>query len=248
MRVLVAEGNEVTLTLLRALLAKRGHQAQCARDGRAALELALRGGFDVMLLDLQVPGLDGLEVVRGIRDRERGTSHRVPILALAARDAADDRERCVAAGVDELLAKPIDAAALWEVIGRLTAERSASPAPRAGEPGLLDRQAILRSCGGDPGVLEALRAAFQRSLPTLVSRLHAAMAGGDLNGVEAAAHKLVGTVGVFSTLAADVASLLEIAATRGDRDGCRVLAERLESFCESLIGATQTLSIDALSS
>jgi PAS domain S-box-containing protein len=246
LRVLVAEDNELNVTLLKELLSSRGHLAQFARDGRAALEFALRGEFDLMLVDLHMPELDGFEVVQAIRDHERGTHQHLRIIALTARSSARDRERCLAAGMDEFLAKPIEAAALWAVMERLVADWPIA-APRAVEPGLLDARAILRACGQQAAVLEKLRVVFRRTLPVQRARVRAALASGDLQELREAAHQLVGTVGAFSTVAAGVASTLEDAAIRQDRESCAALVERLGSLCDALLDATVTLSIDSLS-
>jgi CheY-like chemotaxis protein/HPt (histidine-containing phosphotransfer) domain-containing protein len=248
LRVLVAEDNELNVTLLQELLSSRGHLAQFAQDGRAALELARQGEFDLMLLDLHMPELDGFEVVQAIRDRERGTTQHLRIIALTARSSARDRERCLAAGTDEFLAKPIEAAALWEAMARLVAEWPlAAPSPHAAEAGLLDGRAILRACGRQAAVLEKLRVVFRRTLPTQLARVRAAQARGDLQELREAAHQLVGTVGAFSTVTAGVASTLEDAAIRQDGESCAALVERLGSLCDALLDATMTLSIDSLS-
>ncbi len=248
LRVLVAEDNELNVTLLKELLRSRGHLAQFAPDGRAALQLALQGEFDLMLLDLHMPELDGFEVVQAIRDHERGTNQHLRIIALTARSSARDRERCLAAGMDEFLAKPIEAAALWAVMERLVADWPlAAPAPRAVEPGLLDARAILRACGRQAAVLEKLRVVFRRTLPAQMSRVRAALASGGLQELREAAHQLVGTVGAFSTVTAGVASTLEDAAIREDRESCAALVERLGSLCGALLDATVTLSLDSLS-
>jgi two-component system sensor histidine kinase/response regulator len=247
LRVLVAEDNELNVMLLRELLSSRGHLAQFAHDGRAALELALQGEFDLMLLDLHMPELDGFEVVQAIRTHERGVHH-LRIIALTARSSARDRERCLAAGMDEFLAKPIEAAALWAAMERLVARWPlAAPAPRTVEPGLLDARAILRASGGQAGVLEKLRVVFRQTLPVQMARVRSALARGELPDLREAAHQLVGTVGAFSTVAASVASALEDAAIRDDRESCAALGERLGSLCDALLEATETLSIDSLS-
>src|SRR5262249_6355125 len=118
LRVLVAEDNELNVALLQELFRQRGHVAEFAPNGRAALDLALHGGFDLMLLDLHMPELDGFEVVRSVRKHE-GSERHLPIIALTARSSARDRERCLDAGMDEFLAKPIDAAVLWATVARL---------------------------------------------------------------------------------------------------------------------------------
>jgi two-component system, sensor histidine kinase and response regulator len=248
LRVLVAEDNDLNVALLQELLRKRGHAAEFARDGRAALVLALRGEFDLMLLDLHMPGLDGFEVVRAIRDHERGTNEHLRVVALTARSSMHDRQRCLDAGMDAFLAKPIEAAALWATMGRLTADSPpVATSPRAVQAPLLDPRAIFLACGGDAGILEKLALVFRQKLPVLVLRVRAALARGDLSDLSEAAHQLVGTVGAFSTLAADAASRLEDAAMQEDRERCAALVEELGSQCDALLEATATLSIDSSS-
>jgi CheY-like chemotaxis protein len=248
LRVLVAEDNELNVVLLKELLGQHGHQAQFARDGRAALELAEKGTCDLLLLDLHMPEMDGFEVVQAIREHERGTGRHLPIIALTARSSARDRERCLAAGMDEFLAKPIEAAVLWATVDRLMARfPPTGAASRPIAPDLLDARAILRACGGQAPLLEKLRVVFRQTVPGQMVRIRTALADRDLPGVREAAHRLVGTVGAFSTTTADVAATLEDAASRDDLDSSTVLVERLGAMCDALLDATVTLSIDALS-
>ncbi len=247
LRLLVAEDNELNVTLLRELLRQHRHVAQFASDGRAALELALQGEFDLMLLDLHMPELDGFEVVEAIREHERGTHEHLRIVALTARSSARDRERCLAAGMDEFLAKPIEAAALWAVMDRLVADWPIDArAPRTIEPGLLDARAILRACGKQASVFEKLRGVFRRTLPVQMARVHAALASGDLEELREAAHQLVGTVGAFSTVTAGVAAALEDAAMRDDSESSDALVARLDSLCDALLDVIATLSLESL--
>jgi two-component system sensor histidine kinase/response regulator len=118
LRVLVAEDNELNIVLVTELLRQRGHLARVVGDGRAALALAAEGTFDVLLLDLHMPDMDGFEVARAIRHRELGTGRHLPIIALTARSSARDRERALAAGTDDFLPKPIPIDALFTAIDR----------------------------------------------------------------------------------------------------------------------------------
>src|SRR5262249_10575689 len=154
--VLVAEDNELNIALLKELLSQQGHPAQFAHDGRAALELAVRGNCDLMLLDLHMPELDGFQVLRAIREQERATDRHLPIIALTARSSAGDRERCLAAGADEFWSKPIDSSLLWAAVDRLVVRwLPAQPALRS-EPSLLDAQTMLDTFDGHVSVLETL--------------------------------------------------------------------------------------------
>src|SRR5258708_38887194 len=112
------------------LLGRRGHRVRLATTGREALALAGQGTLDLMLLDVHMPELDGIEVVRGIRERERVAGGHLPVIALTARSRAEDRERCLAAGMDDFLTKPVRPADLLAAIHRLaSAHRASRPSP-----------------------------------------------------------------------------------------------------------------------
>ena len=137
LRILVAEDNEFNAQLLEQLLVRRGHRVRLATNGREALALAEEGGFDLLLLDVHMPELDGFQVVRAIRERERSAGGHLPVIALTARSRQEDREQCLAAGMDDFLTKPIGPAELFAAIERVLAGRPASqrrrPRPRSPE-------------------------------------------------------------------------------------------------------------------
>jgi CheY-like chemotaxis protein/HPt (histidine-containing phosphotransfer) domain-containing protein len=243
LRVLVAEDNELNVAVVREVLSRRGARVTVASDGRAALAMAAEGSLDLLLLDLHMPELDGFEVVEAIRQRERATGAHLPIIALTARSSGRDRERSIAAGVDDFLSKPIEIGALWSAIDRVVA--AFSPAKRR-ESRLLDAGAILRVCGGQADALEKLCGAFRASLPGQLTTVRSALGDGDLARLREGAHKLCGTLAAFSTLAGSLAQRLEDSATRGDLDSCRELVDQLEDVCADLADATRSLTIDAL--
>jgi signal transduction histidine kinase/CheY-like chemotaxis protein len=123
LRVLVAEDNAVNQALARRLLEKRGHTVVIAENGRAAVDALEREAFDLILMDVQMPVLGGLEAAACIRERERaaGCGARIPIIALTANAIAGDRERCIESGMDEYLTKPIQARDLFATIERVLA-------------------------------------------------------------------------------------------------------------------------------
>jgi CheY-like chemotaxis protein len=98
------------------MLEDQGHEVTVVGNGRLALEALATGAFDVVLMDVQMPEMDGLEATAEIRARERQTGRRIPIIALTAHTQAADRERCIEAGMDDYLAKPIDPAKLFAAI------------------------------------------------------------------------------------------------------------------------------------
>ena len=118
-RILLAEDDEFSARFMEELLARRGHRVRTARDGREALGLAAEGTFDLLMLDVHMPELDGFEVVRAIRDRERTGGGHLPVIALTARSRKEDRERCLGAGMDDFLTKPVSASELLGAIDRL---------------------------------------------------------------------------------------------------------------------------------
>jgi len=124
LQILLAEDNFTNQQLVVRLLEKRGHVVTVAGDGHQALEAMARARFDAVLMDIQMPGLDGLEATAAIRASEAGTGHHVPIVAVTAHAMSGDADRFLAAGMDAYLAKPINPDQLFEILDRLT-----TPAP-----------------------------------------------------------------------------------------------------------------------
>jgi CheY-like chemotaxis protein len=125
LRVLVAEDNPVNWRLLEVQLARLGARATQAADGARAVELAAEQDFDAILMDCQMPDVDGFEATRRIRALA-GTRGRVPIVALTANALTGDRERCLAAGMDSYLAKPVRREELAAALARATAPARAA--------------------------------------------------------------------------------------------------------------------------
>jgi len=109
------------------MLERAGHKVLLANNGREALEALHRQDFDLVLMDIQMPEMDGLEAAAAIRQEERRTGERVPIVAMTAHAMSGDRERILAAGMDDYLSKPIDIKCLMETIRRVAANRSLAP-------------------------------------------------------------------------------------------------------------------------
>ena len=155
LRILAAEDNDFNRDLLEHMLARLGLSAAMAVNGREALALLEREPFDLLLLDIHMPELDGFQVVGAIRERERTAGGHLPVIALTARSRKEDRERCLRAGMDECLTKPFTAADLWAAMDRVLERTTVLPRqpPRLD---LLDPPVLLAACGGDPAMLRKM--------------------------------------------------------------------------------------------
>ena len=174
LHILVAEDSEVNVELLEQLLGRRGHQVHVAGNGRKALELAAQQAFDLLLLDVHMPELDGFQVAQAVREREGAVGGHLPIIALTARSRKEDRQRCLAAGMDDFLAKPIQAPDLWAAIDRAVGMRPPDKPPR-----LLDPRVILAACGDDAAILEKICQALRARLPGDLKAVQDARRDGD---------------------------------------------------------------------
>jgi CheY-like chemotaxis protein len=122
----VAEDNDFNVQLMSALLSKRGHDVRVAKTGAEALRLIELGGCDLLLLDVHMPVLDGFQVIHAIRGQEQTQGGHLPVVAVTARSRKEDRDRCLEAGMDDYLAKPICATSLWAAIERLVPSAESS--------------------------------------------------------------------------------------------------------------------------
>ncbi len=131
-RILLVEDNAVNRTIATRLLEKRGHAVVAVENGALAVELTARERFDVVLMDIQMPVMDGLTATAAIRERELGTGEHQPIIAVTAHALDEDRQRCFAAGMDDYLPKPIRSGDLFDKVARFApAAGAAAPAPAA---------------------------------------------------------------------------------------------------------------------
>ncbi|MDT7775437.1 MAG: two-component system, sensor histidine kinase [Pseudonocardiales bacterium] len=196
LRILVAEDHPVNQRLVQLLLAKLGHTADLVSDGVEAVAAVRRRDYDVVLMDVQMPELDGLAAAREIRARL--DNRRPRIIAVTANALRGDREACLAAGMDDYLAKPLTRTELARALGDCT--------PRAPDPGpaVLDPTALanLRELiGDDPKALAGLVEDFLAETPPLLDALRAAVAAGDAGAVHRATHTLKSLGATFGATA-----------------------------------------------
>ena len=204
LHILLAEDNKVNQRLAVAHLEAWGHRVTVAGDGAEAVETSAREAFDLILMDSQMPRLSGFAATAAIRERERATGRRTPIVAMTASVMKGYREECLAAGMDGYVPKPIRreeliAAMAAAVPGLLLAgARVAPPAPIPEEPATFDAARALAAVGGHAVVLrEMARLCLEDDAPRLFQQLREAAAQRDFAGLEHAAHGIKGLVGEF---------------------------------------------------
>jgi PAS domain S-box-containing protein len=226
LKVLVAEDNLVNRTLITRILQKQDHQVVEARDGKQVMAALERGGMDVVLMDLEMPGMGGIEATRLIRDREKATGEHLPIVALTAHAMHGDRDRCLAAGMDGYVPKPIRRSTLFSALA------AALPAERLNPPGQ-ERPIPV----DDADASEGLVGMFLQTGHTEIRQMRDALERKDGRTVRRLAHGMAGAAGIVG--APDVGRLardLEKAAEAGDfsRGGeiCETLARALEGFAK----------------
>jgi PAS domain S-box-containing protein len=249
LRVLLAEDNPYNQAVMEDLLPRRGHTLRVAGDGRAALAALERDHFDVMLLDIHMPELDGFQVVTALRQREQSTGGRLPIIALTARSADGERERCLRAGMDDYLAKPVRAAELFAAIDRVASGDGAPPsgAPDAvAPPGLIDPAALLAACDGDADLLLKMCGHFRTYAPGRLAEVSEALRERNVPRLREATHKLGGMVASFSAAAAEAAALLGQLGARGEFEEAIPVQSRLTDLVGRLLSILDTVSVDQL--
>ncbi len=229
LRVLLAEDNPINQRVFLAVLQKAGYNVTAVADGRAAVEAAaVSPSVDVILMDLQMPTMGGLDAAAAIRQAEAGTGRRVPIIALTAHALKGDRERCLAAGMTGYLSKPVQPgdliAAIREATGQPPIPRASGPAP------IIDADDVLARVDGDRDLLRELLLIFSAQSRDLMTTIRRAIAARDAHGIEQAAHTLRGSVGNFGADAATQTALaLELAARNNQLAGTDTLAAQLSA-------------------
>ena len=242
LRILLAEDNLVNQRLTALLLEKRGHHVTIASNGNHAIAAMERAEFDVVLMDVQMPELNGLEATKTIRRKEMmGSGRHVPIIAMTAHAMKGDRDACLAAGMDGYLSKPIRASDLFKAVEDLLAGRHQTPVVRpapgpAGTP--FDEAAVLARLDGDHQLLAELIETFLAECPALMAEVRKAMAQADAPRVAQAAHTLKGAICNLTDKAAFEAAVeLETLARVEDLRHSERVLQKLELETGRLVAA-----------
>jgi CheY-like chemotaxis protein len=237
LRVLVAEDSEANQRVTVGLLAKMGHFARVASNGAEAITAVESEAFDLILMDVQMPEVDGFRAAAAIRAGEAARGGRTPIVAVTAHAVKGDRERCLAAGMDGYLSKPLRGQELRRIIDDVLREGRAhySPGPgcdSAAGPtgGILDTATALALLEGDEALFAELVDLYLGELPRLLAELRGALAAGELLAVGHGAHRLSGLAKTLASSAAcDAAVRLEEASRKGDRAAVADSSAKVES-------------------
>ena len=249
--VLLVEDNEVNqqvaMQVLKVLL---GCRVLLAENGSVALEKLQEGQFDVVLMDCQMPVMDGFTATAAIRARDRETGKHTPIVAMTAHALTGDRERCLEAGMDDYITKPLVPEDLRRALERWVGDGEASPAAEIlplgdDEEVTLDGKVISRLemlAEGDQDFLRRLQSAFGDSVAQGRRDLSSSLQAQDVVGLKKAAHTLTGAASNFGARKISrVCSQIEVLAERGELESVQALVDQIESLAEQAVKTFQTL-------
>jgi two-component system sensor histidine kinase/response regulator len=254
LNVLLAEDTPANRKVVERVLAKRGHSVTAAGNGREAVDLFHQNEFDVILMDVQMPSMDGFQATDAIRkyEEEHAAASRIPIIAMTAHAMVGDRHRCLAAGMDDYISKPINIRRLIELVESYgqkgprfrhdpqsiridMASRVAPPLTPMEMTDIMDLEKSLRRLDGDQSLLVDLIGFYLDDYPGLLTRIEEATAAGDAASLERAAHSMKGLVANFDAMTAkDIAQQIESRAKQRDLANTKELIEGLKQAATDL--------------
>ncbi len=248
LQILLAEDSYPNQRLALGILTKWGHQVTVANNGREAVTALENENFDLVLMDVQMPEMDGHRAATLIRQREAGTGRHVPIIAMTAHAMKGDREACLAAGMDDYVSKPIRQENLRRAIEKinptipgseLPAGKEVSPTP---EPAAtLDWNAALESVGDDQELLRDVSAAIIQEVPGCLEQVEQAVRESDAALLRRAAHTIKGSLALFGpTLTGELAERLEAVGKSGCCDEASTLLPPLHRAARMVLAELQT--------
>jgi signal transduction histidine kinase/CheY-like chemotaxis protein/HPt (histidine-containing phosphotransfer) domain-containing protein len=247
LQILLAEDNPVNQMTATTMLEKLGHAVVVANNGRQAIDKINEQKFDIVFMDVQMPEMDGMAATGEIRKREQATERHIPIVAMTAHAMKGDKEKCLEAGMDDYVSKPIRRKDLADVIARIV-ERFLTEAPENGELAaasatdanegsqmILDEAALLEECDNDKALLSRMVEIFDRDARERLPRLREAVRAGTAVAVKQEAHALKGGIGTFFAKAAyDTAYALEKMGADGNLSDAQATLQTLESQLQTL--------------
>jgi len=236
-RILLAEDNITNQQVALAVLKKLGYRADMAANGLEVLQALKDIPYDLVLMDVQMPEMDGLSATSRIRDpTSEVLDHRIPVVAMTANAMKGDLERCLAAGMDDYLSKPLAPKALAAILGkwihekpRLSDVRKAPPRTEP-QPQIFDRSGFLERLSGDGDLAKSVARIFQEDIGARIPALKACLDAGDNPGAASISHTIRGaSANVGGRTLSAVASELERSANDDDIDSARAGFREIES-------------------
>jgi two-component system sensor histidine kinase/response regulator len=247
LKVLVAEDNKFNQQVIQRMLERRGHTVRVVPNGSETLAALEQSAFDLLLLDVNMPKMDGFEVIKIIREREKTSGTHLRVIALTALSGKRDRERCIEAGMDDFLAKPVRAAEVYAALDRvIKANPAAESETSAAISSIIDPATLWSACGGDGALLFELIQLFHEEWPRVLGRVEAAIQSANAEQLRTAAHTARGLVAFFSTSAAQAAEVLEQMGIDGRAGDAGEPYQALSQAVQDLRAALPTLTIEKL--
>ena len=247
-RILVAEDNITNQQVAVGILKKLGFSAEAVADGQEALRALAEIPYDLVLMDVRMPGMDGLEATRLIRSPHSPVrNHAIPIIAMTAHALARDRDQCLAAGMNDYLSKPVEPVALAQALDKWLSQAhddsTTTPAVAVSNQSaktmttsdaiavpIFDRVTFLSLMMGDENLLKVVQEAFLEDMPKQIEQLQKLVAQGDTKQSGAQAHKIKGAAAnVGGKTLREVASAMEVAGKTGNQ---KILETRLPELVE----------------
>jgi two-component system sensor histidine kinase/response regulator len=212
LNILLAEDNSINQTLAIKLLEKRGHRVTLASNGIEAVEAFKNGDFDLILMDIQMPEMDGFAATRAIRDLmleksdSKGRMSDIPIIAMTAHAMTGDREKCIDAGMDDYVSKPIKPEVLYSVINKVARKSQSEKEQKRTQPAqgskrffpkTFDLSSAMETVLGSEDLFHEIAGMFIENRPDYIAKIKEAITGNDAGILEREAHSLKGAVGNF---------------------------------------------------
>ncbi len=228
LRILVADDHEVNQAVVGAVLKKWGHGVASALDGQEVLDKLASETYDLVLMDLQMPVMDGLDATRRLRQREAAAGNpRLPVIAMTARAMEEDRERCMAAGMDGYLSKPLDQRALFDVLARFGVP-AIDAARTESEP------SSIAPVISDPALVRHVAGLYLSTAPGQLARLTRALELGDAGQARAVAHSLNGATAYFAGADTSACVAIEDLCAQGHPERALALVDQLRADIDAL--------------
>jgi len=240
MRILLAEDNLVNRAVATGILETQGHTLVHAANGREAFDACKSAAFDLIFMDIQMPEMDGFEATRLIHEMETASGAHTPIAAMTAHAIAGDRDRCLRAGMDDYISKPLRKEDILRVLASVSKSSSSSipssdlrtrtkDEDDSGALLIMTREQLLEELDGDEELFAKLIALFHENTPQILNAIRTAVERRDASALEVGAHRLRGSIGALGAgRAGELAAQLEKQGKLAEFDGAQDRLEKLE--------------------